>query len=78
LSEVSHKKRQDAQTSAAILGYAQSNCPVSWGIRLGQDVHRSIKIPVHELFKQSCTGDVHIAFTSVSDKDNNYNAQGAL
>ena len=78
MSEVSNKKRQYAQTSTAILGYAQQDCPIDWRLRIGQDVYRSIEIPVHELFKQSNTGNVRVTFTSVSDQDDNYNAERTM
>ena len=78
MSEVQNKKRQDAQTSTAILGYAQPNCPIDWRLRFGQDLYRGIEIPVHELFERSCSGDVHIAFTSISGQDDNRHAQGVV
>ena len=78
MSDLSYKKRQDAQTSTAILGYAQSNCAIDWRVRIGKDLYRGIEIPVHELFEQSCTGNVRVAFTSVSNQDDHYNAQGVV
>ena len=78
MSEVSNQKRQYAQTSTAILGYAQSDCPIDWRLRFGKDLHRSIEIPVYELFKQSNTGNVRVTLTSVSDQDDNHNTQGTM
>jgi len=78
LSDLSYKKRQDAQTSTAILGYAQSNCPIDWRVRIGQDLYRGIEIPVHELFKRSCSGDVRVAFTPVSGQNDNSHAEGVM